>query len=176
MTSTVLKFTARCLWALVTPFCQWIYRGFLVTGEVYFLMMIPWCFSYYCLRCLGFSPCCSPFRCGIFFGKFWHPKQTFRFGGNPFSFGFSEPNKNSGKKPGRFLKMTGRIRRFFEMVVWNGEFEGHPKTNIHVPKIVSFGIHVVFIVFFEKVAYSISHTCRFFVAYSRSLAPCSFFF
>ena len=124
----------------------------------------------------GFQPMLFSFQVRDFFWQVWHPKQTFRFGGNPFSFGFSEPNKNSGKKPGRFLKMTGRIRRFFEMVVWNGEFEGHPKTNIHVPKIVSFGIHVVFIVFFEKVAYSISHTCRFFVAYSRSLAPCSFFF
>ena len=97
-------------------------------GEVYFLMMIPWCFSYYCLRCLGFSPCCSPFRCGKHVASL-KPRQTTVVLDFPLTRSFSEPNKNSGKN-GQFLKMTGRIRRF-----WNGALEWWkvwrtPKTNM----------------------------------------------
>ena len=92
--------------------------------------MIPWCFSYYCLRCLGFSPCCSPFRCGILLGKSETRNKLSRFGGAPFSFGFSEPNKHTGKNREVF-EDDWKDRRFFEMVLWNGEkFEGPPTTNM----------------------------------------------
>ena len=33
-------------------------------AQVYFVLMTPWCFSFYFLRCLGFRPCCSPGRPG----------------------------------------------------------------------------------------------------------------
>ena len=35
-----------------------------VRAQVYFVLMTPWCFSFYFLRCLGFRPCCSPGRPG----------------------------------------------------------------------------------------------------------------
>ena len=31
-------------------------------AQVYCVLMTPWCFSFYFLRCLGFRPCCSPGR------------------------------------------------------------------------------------------------------------------
>eukprot|EP00434_Breviolum_minutum_P023068 symbB.v1.2.020353.t1/scaffold1703.1/size108286/5 len=57
-----LRLLIPCLHVVTLIFTIIIWISWPLLWLVYFLMMIPWCFSYYCLRCLGFSPCCSPFR------------------------------------------------------------------------------------------------------------------
>lgn len=64
-----LRILVPCLHLLIILLTLMLWLLWPVLWLVYFVLMTPWCFSFYFLRCLGFRPCCSPGRA---LADFWN--------------------------------------------------------------------------------------------------------